>query len=175
MITLIEASAIGDFIANLGKKANEVQADIHVAACSCLDHVREHGDTTGMVKLFNALPNGQRVKGLAAWVSNFSSKKLIMAQDDNKVWVAKLASKHKREDTDFNISGACEVTFADFSQERDPVSMTVERLIKTLKRNATNTETHADGITPKVTPEARDAASKLYQAAIDLGLVGKAA
>lgn len=173
-IKLLDQADTKQLIASIAGRAASVQTDIHQAACSCLDHVRAHGDTTGAVALMNALPRGQRVKSLGFWFKHFSSSKLVMNLDKaSGMWNASLSKTRQKDGSDFNIEAAVGTTYADLTTERDPVSVTVESMLRNLKRNATNAELHDNG-EPKVTPEAREAASKLYQAAIDLGLTAAA-
>lgn len=166
LMTQAEALAA---IPMLATDAASVQERIHVIACSTLDHVRAHGDTRGVTALMNALPKGQRVKALAAWYRAFSSNKLSLKLDkDSGTWVADLAKK--REDGDFNIEGACDVTFADFTVERDPVSVTVDLLIRNLVRTANNTDNFDGTDVPKVSPEARETAAKIVKFLTDAGI-----
>ncbi|HXS14444.1 MAG TPA: hypothetical protein VN734_17225 [Acidobacteriaceae bacterium] len=153
-IKLLTQSDLMKAVAELKTVAATVQDSIHVCACSGLDHVRAHGDTTGVVALMNALPNGQRVKALAFWFKKFSNSKLILTQDKStKVWAAKLSKQ--RLESDFDVAGAMEITFADLTDERDPQSTTVEGLLKSLVAKSTNSENFDGTDIPKVTPEAR--------------------
>ena len=159
IILLTQAEALAE-IPLLASDAASVQTRIHVVGCSTLDHVRAHGDTRGVTALLNALPNGQRVKALGAWYRAFSNNKLIPKLDKKTgVWSVELSKK--REDADFNVAGACEVTFADFTVERDPVSVTVESLVRNMVRMANNTDTHDGTDIPKVSPEARAVAAQI--------------
>lgn len=159
-LTLMTQGDVMKAIPLLAADAASVQERIHLIACSTLDHVRAHGDTTGCVSLLNALPKGQRVKALAFWFKKFSNSKLILTFDkQSKAWVAKLSKQ--RLDADFDVAAACDTTFADLTDERDPVSVTIESMMRNLERNATNTDMHDDGITPKVEPAARAFAAKL--------------
>jgi hypothetical protein len=165
---LTQAEAL-EQIPLLATDAASVQERIHVIACSTLDHVRAHGDTRGAVALMNALPKGQRVKALAHWFRAFSNSKLLMRADKaTGVWAAELAKK--REDTDFNVDGACEVTFADFTIERDPVSVSVDSLIRNLVRTANNTDTFDGTDVPKVAPEARAVAAQIVSFLTEAGI-----
>jgi hypothetical protein len=159
-IKLLTQSDLMKAIPLLSADAKSVQERIHQCACSALDHVRAHGDTTGFVALLNALPNGQRVKALAYWAKHFSSSKLIMTFDKKaKSWTAKLSKD--RKDEDFGINSAMATSFADLTEEQEPKSMTVEALIKKLTTASTNSE-NFDGTTiPKVEPAARALAAKL--------------
>lgn len=159
-IKLMTQSDLMKAIAILAVDSKSVQERIHACACSALDHVRAHGDTTGFVALLNALPNGQRVKALAYWAKHFSTSKLILTMDKKaKAWVAKLSKD--RSDADFKITEAMETTFADLTEEQEPKSMTVEALIKKLTTASTNSENFDGTDVPKVEPEARALAAKL--------------
>jgi len=173
MFTLMTQADVVKAIPVLAADAATVQERIHIIACSTLDHVRAHGDTTGCVALCNALPKGQRVKALGAWFKHFSNGKLIMAYDKKAGWSAKLSKG--RVDTDFDVTKAMETTFADLTEERDPVSVTIESMLRNLKRNAENTEMHDDGVTPKVDPAARALAAEIVQFVRTKGLDQKKA
>jgi hypothetical protein len=159
LLTIAEAL---EQIPLLATDAAAVQTRIHVIACSALDHVRDCGDTRAMVALLNALPKGQRVKALAHWVRSFSNGKLVMKVDKaTNLWTADLSKSRAKDGSDFNISGACEITFADFTVERDPVSVTVESLVRNMVRASTNTDKHDGTDIDKVSPEARAVASRI--------------
>jgi hypothetical protein len=145
-------------IARIGKAAHMIQDRIHIVACSTLDHIRAHGDTTGALALLNALPRGQRVKSLAFWYSHFSSGK-VKFKADKGIWSVNLSKD--RSDSDFNITAAMDMCFSELTSEKDPVSITVESMLRNLERNATNTDTHDGTDIPKVSPEARAFASEL--------------
>jgi hypothetical protein len=169
---LLSLQETGPRIEALAKNAKDVQAEIHLIAVSCLAHVRDHGDIRPVASLLNALPNGQRVKALVTWYRNFSSKKLGIKQDAQKLWVVEVQSERTPED--FKVDEAELTTFADFTTEKDPESVTVESLIRNLSRTANNDEMHKDGKTPKVSPEARAIAANLVAHYRALG-VSKAA
>lgn len=172
IIKLLSLQETGARIEALAISAKNVQEEIHVVAVSCLAHVRDHGDVRPAMALLNALPNGQRVRGLVAWFRGFSNKKLSIKQDNAKAWVVEVQSERVPED--FKVDESMATTFADYTVEKDPESVTVESLIRNLSRTANNDEMHADGKTPKVSPEARAVAAKLI-AAYRAGEVSKAA
>ena len=146
----------------LATAAKTVQEDIHLCAVSTLAHTRDHGDYTGAERLLNALPNGQRVKALAFWFSHFSSKKLSFKFDkEASAWVGTLSKT--RMESDFGVDGAMLTTFADLTIERDPMSVTVESMVRNLERNAANSEMHEGTNIPKVDPKARELAAQIVQ------------
>lgn len=146
-------------IALIGDSAKSLQADIHQCAVSTLDHVRVHGDTRGVTALLDALPNGQRVKGLAAWYRAMSSGKLALkANKESKLWEAALAKD--RTDEDFKMVEAEATDFGAYTAEREPQTMTLVKFLKRCENIANDDEVNADG-SPKVEAEARIAASEV--------------
>lgn len=159
-IKLMTQADVAKAIPLLAADAKSVQDRIHVIACSTLDHVRAHGDTTGCVALCNALPNGQRVKALAYWFKHFSTSKLILTFDKKaKAWVAKLSKE--RSDEDFKISAAMAESFADLTDEKNPESLTLAKLIKKLESYATNSDDFEGTDIPKVAADARALSAEL--------------
>ena len=143
----------------VAQAATATQGELHLVLCSILVHTRDHGDYTALETVMNGLPNGMRVKAINAWVRNFTSNKLTMKQDaKSKVWSGEL--RKDRNEEDFLIDDAVETTFADFTTEKEPSTITVKGLIKMLAKRAHDTETNQDG-SPKVSPEARKLASVL--------------
>lgn len=158
IINIIGATEIADRIKKLGKQAKSVQEEIHTLAVSCLAHVRDHGNTTLILNLINALPKGVRREGLAVWIGRFSNSKLSVRLSGD-AYTAKLDKK--REATDFDIDGAWTTPFYELTKEKRPgESLTVEKLVAWLKKKANEDGTFDDG-TPKVSVEAQDLAAAL--------------
>jgi len=156
-------------ISALAGNATKVQNEIHLLAVSTLDHIRQHGDFTLALRLFNALPNGQRVKGLAVWYRHFSNKALSFNYDKKAGWGCKIAKGWSADD--FNIEGAIKTSYGDLTNERNPTTMSIEQVLRMLKRTANKTGNNADG-SPLVDPKARDLCAKLYVAGT--GMIGLA-
>lgn len=147
---------------SIGKRGTALQRDIHKAACSTLKHIVDHGDTTLAVRLMNVLPNGQRVKGLALWYKHFSGGKFHVRKDKKAGgWVGVLEKDRTPES--FDLQGAVEVNYADFSEEKEPTQMTPEALLKYLEKVATNENTLPNG-EPKVSPQAAELARRMLVA-----------
>jgi len=158
MKSLIADSDVPGRITKLGANAADVQNEIHLIGCSVLNHVSICGDSTNLVKLFNALPVGQRVKSLAFWVRTFSNGKCNMKLD-KKVWSCVLAKKWTAGD--FDIAGAIATTFADLTVERDPTTLTVESFVKKLAATANNTAMFDGTQMRKVDPAVNALAAQL--------------
>lgn len=152
----------------LAADAASVQERIHLIACSTLDHVRAHGDTTGCVALLNALPNGQRVKALAFWYKKFSDSKLILVKGSDKQWTAKLSKQ--RVDSDFKIAAGMATTFADLTDEKSPESMTIKSLLAKLTKASTTSENFEGTDIAKVEPAARAWAAAVIKLVRENGL-----
>ena len=162
---LVGLATVKDRVLKLGASSKEVQAEIHLLGCSTLEHMQKHGDSTGATMLMNALPNGQRVKALALWFRHFSNGAVNMTEKKG-TWSCKLKPGRKPED--FDIDGAIATTFADLTTERDPVTLTLEKFVKSLERTANNEEVFDGTDTPKVSPAVRNLAAqyvKAYRAA----------
>jgi len=168
LIDLVSVSDIMPRIATLHTDAARQQQEIHLLACSSLDHIRQHGDSTAMVALHNALPNGTRVKALALWAGAFSNAKIQMKLDKaTGEWTCKLA---KRTDADFDMEGAMEISFADYSTERDYTTLNIKAFIKGLARTASNTAKFDGTDQLKVDPAVNALAAKLNNFIRDNGL-----
>jgi hypothetical protein len=159
---LLNQSETARRVTRVSRVAVKIEAEIHLLACSILEHTRAHGDYTQGVALLNGLPRGQRVKALAFWFTKFSNGKLVYAIDKtSKQWAGAL--NKQRVDGDFDVAAAMETSFADLTNEQAPKSATVESILKALEAKATNVKMHDDGITPVVTPAARAFASELVK------------
>lgn len=169
-ITILSQSAAAELIAGIKTRAVTLQAEIHQAAVSTLDHCREHGDYRGALALVNALPNGQRVQGLVEWFKGFSNGKLTFKQGADKSFTADL--KKDRVDGDFDVEMAMLTDFGAYTKEAKPKTVTVDALIKMLETKANNTELNSDG-TPKVSADARTVAASLvasYRSAVSTAI-----
>jgi hypothetical protein len=157
-IIKINAQDVASRILKLAGAAKNVQDEIHTLAVACLDHVKEHGNTTLTVNLLNALPKGVRREGLAVWFGQFSSSKLTLKLVDG-AYTAKLDKKRVEED--FLIEEADATPFYDLTKEKRPgETMTVEKLAAWIKKRANDDTEFTDG-TPKVSEEARDLAAAI--------------
>jgi hypothetical protein len=158
MVDLITLAEVMPRISALSLSAKVQEAEIHLILCSTLDHIRVHGDSTGMTAMFNGMPLGLRVKAMGAWARHFSNGKIAMKVEKG-VWSCTLGKK--RLDADFDMVGALATTFADLTEERDPTTLTVEKFTKGLIRTANNTANFEGTSQPKVDPAVRALCAKL--------------
>lgn len=158
---ILSRSAVVEVIARIGTAAKTLQADIHAAAVSTLDHTREFGDYRGALALINALPNGQRVQGLIVWFEHFSNGALkFKTNKDGAGYTAKLSQE--RADEDFDVAAAMLTDYGSFSKEAKPTTFTVDKLMKMLESKANDDRVNDDG-TPRVEATARVVAAKLVR------------
>jgi len=118
-------------IANRGKK---LDADIHVAATSVLEHVKQHGDTTVVASLVSAMPKSARRKALIHWVKAFAP--ISVEQDKSGKVTAKLNPIREADKSDFAIEDAFETPFWDFTPEKEVKPMTFEKLMAYVEKHA---------------------------------------
>lgn len=67
-------------ITSIKTRGAKLQSDIHQAACSALDHLNQHGDTSLINRLIVALPASARRNALAKWAMTFGK----LALNDDK-------------------------------------------------------------------------------------------
>lgn len=113
-----------DAIARTGKK---LDADIHTAAVSCLNHAEQHGDVTLCTRLVNAMPKSSRRKALVVWFVKFGP--LAFNEKEKAFKVAK-----GKEVKQYDIEAAAETPFFDLTAERNPEPYTLDKLVGFIKR-----------------------------------------
>jgi hypothetical protein len=143
-----------DQIARVGGKLHQV---IHEVAVSSLAHVRDHGNTTLVARLLNAMPAGQRTKALVVWFDRFSGG-AIKAVKGKGGYAIKTLPKDRTADQ-FEVDAAYRTSYDVLTSEKDPKPMGFEALLKYLSRIANEERELPDG-QPKVTADARMAAAR---------------
>lgn len=127
-ITIItDSNKIDEAIASVATKGKSLDQLIHRTAVSCVYHSQQHGDTTKLSALVNAMPKSGRRKALIAWVEAHVPVDAEETKDTKDGYSIKLKKGRKPED--FLVSEAAAVPFWDFTQERAPIPMTLERAI----------------------------------------------
>lgn len=168
-VTILSRDDVGTRIDALAVSAGQVQAEAHILAVSCLDHIREFGDYRNAVRLVNRLPKSIRKEALCVWFEEFSGTRFsVRLNKDTGLYEGKL--KERNED-DFRIALAAGTPFWDLTQEkRTGSTFTLEKLLAMLKQKANNDKLNDDG-SPKVDQAARDLAARLYNEAVKLASV----
>lgn len=162
-VTILSRDTIADRISALAKLASDVQDEAHILAVSTLDHIREFGDFRGAVALVNALPRSIRKEAVSVWFEEFSNHRFtVRLNKDTGKYEGKLRD---RNEDDFRIAEAAGTPFWDLTPEKRPGNtMTLEKFLSMLKGKANNDKLNDDG-SPKVDPQVRELAAKLYKAA----------
>lgn len=116
-----------DSIHTRGKKLDQ---DIHVAACSSLQHLEEHGDIGMVNRLYNALPKGARKAAMTEWLLKFAR---VIANDDGKTKATKPFSYSKDKTSD--LQGGIKTPWYDLKKDQAPdevfdIRAAVEAVIK---------------------------------------------
>ncbi len=164
-IEILSREAAITAIGEIRTSARELAEKIHVVAYTSLVHVRDHGDTSLVVALLNAMPqrSGVRAEALAEWFRRMSSKAIRLQASDG-IWSAK-ASGFKAEQFLLELA---EDTSPFMLTKEKPVgtTFTVDMLLKKLRMWADEKGETADG-KPKVDAQARALASRLVAAAVE--------
>lgn len=110
-------------IETLGKDMKSIDNRIHVIGVSTMYHMREHGDWRGAADLVAAMPRSTRRKALIAWFEHF-------APCEVDVKTSEFTLEKGRKPEDFDLEGAAETHFGDFTAERAPVPVTLAAIAK---------------------------------------------
>jgi hypothetical protein len=84
MKLLVGTKAIEDALVSIHRRGQSLQADIHVAACSVLQHIGQHSDIRMAAKLLLAMPESSRKNAMRDWLVEFGP---ITFDGDNPVFV----------------------------------------------------------------------------------------
>lgn len=115
---LLNAQAIEKAITSIKSRGAKLDQSIWEAGVSCLNHASEHGDTTLLDKLLNALPKGSRKLAFTEWVLAHGQVRLL----DSKVKAEKIRIKAggtfilDRERT-LDLKGAMQKSWVEFKPE----------------------------------------------------------
>lgn len=126
---------------NIKKDVNAIRADIdtiktngavlddliHETAVSCLAHAEAHGDVTLCSRLVQAMPRSSRSKALVHWFTQFGP--LHFSKKEQGFVLAKGKNVKK-----YDVAGAMETPFYDFTSEREPLPFSIKRLIAMIER-----------------------------------------
>lgn len=115
---LLNAVAIEKAITSIKTRGAKLDQSIWECGVSCLAHASEHGDTTLLDKLLNALPKGARKLAFTEWVLAHGQVRLL----SNKVKAEKVRIKNggtfilDRERT-LDLEGAMAKSWVEFKPE----------------------------------------------------------
>ncbi|WP_156164416.1 hypothetical protein [Bradyrhizobium sp. LTSP885] len=84
MKLLVGTKAIEDALMSIHRRGQTLQADIHVAACSVLQHLGQHSDIRIVAKLLNAMPEMGRKNAMRDWFVEYGP---VMFDGDQPVFM----------------------------------------------------------------------------------------
>lgn len=132
----IEKNDLLKRIKSIKNRLGKVTTELQTLAMDVLTHTSKCGDVTVLDKLNEALGYRQdgktlaRVKAFHAWVSAFSPCSFREKAGEFRI-------KKGWKTGDFDLEGAEEVPFWEYTRERRPVKMDVEKCINAFVRNLT--------------------------------------
>lgn len=100
-----DSSKLSALVNSIAKSSAKLDAHIHQALVSLLAHIREHGDTTLLTKLFASVPKGSRLASYFAWCEKYAPLKVNRTKDA----FGQVKVKKGRDPEDFNILEAMAV------------------------------------------------------------------
>lgn len=135
---ITDTAALNKAIASIKTRGTKLQADMHTAAVSCLDHADKHGNVTPMRNLLDALPSMTRKNALKAWAEQFG--KFVYNEETKTLDYAK--------DKATTLQAAIDEPFYQFSPEPEykPLNMAAE--IGKLMTRISNAQKHGETVNP---------------------------
>lgn len=120
-------------VASIGKASVKLDETIHVALVSLLVHIRDHGDTTLLTRLFAALPRGSRLQSYFLWCEMFAPVKVNRKKDQ----FGQASVKKGHTPDQFNILEAMAIAPWDLvSHNKEAKALEFDALIKLVTRHA---------------------------------------
>ena len=139
-IAILAGAEVRKAILSIQNRGRKLDGDIQSAGLQCLLHADQHGDTTLLDALFNAMPKGSRRVLLAEWAINFGTVRALdpkSAEDKARID----AGAHFRLDRSrtLDIEGAVGTAWFDMkpqqaAHEAFDAAKAVQQLIKRLEK-----------------------------------------
>lgn len=117
-----DAKKLGTAIKSIGTRGKQLDTDIHNAGVSCLYHAEQHGDVTLLTRLVEAMPKSGRAKALVAWAEHFGL--VTFNKEEKRFKVTKPKNKQ------WDLEGANDVPFWEFTEEKEVGDLTIDALVK---------------------------------------------
>lgn len=134
---LTSEKAIDAALKDISARGASLQMDIHIAACSVMQHLIKHGNIGIVHKMLNALPESNRTNALRKWFEHYGP---VVFSGNDPVY-----SKAKIENKQVKLGEAMQTPFwklkANEGGDYEPVDVTVEinRLVNKLNKDAEKT------------------------------------
>ena len=128
-----DSGKLSALVNSIAKSSRKLDAVIHQVLVSLLVHIRDHGDTTLLTKLFASLPKGSRLASFFAWCEKFAPVKVNRTKDS----FGQVRVKKDRDDEDFNILEAMAVAPWDLPQHnREAKALEFDAIVKWVTNQA---------------------------------------
>lgn len=167
------------WIATTGEK---LTLTIHTTAIGVMEDAQQTGDVTLMVDLYNALHTSQRKRSFTVWLYDFSPIRLKM--NDETGLADRKGSGLLKEDSKmfkpWNIQGATDVTYWEYTRESAPTFLKASTLLKIVEtatkrlERAEESDLLEPGINVKAVKEMLDEMAAV-QAKFERRVMGKVA
>lgn len=124
MKAIIEKSKdlLEKLISKIKSVGEQLDADIHNAAVSCLYHAEQHGDVTLATRLVAAMPRSSRRKALIYWFETFGP--LVFDTEKEAFHVSRA-----KEKAPYQVEQASETPFYDYVAEKNPAPFSIDKLV----------------------------------------------
>lgn len=128
-----DTSKLHALVTAIAKSSAKLDAVIHQALVSLLVHIRDHGDTTLLERLFSSVPKGSRIASYFAWCEKFAPVKVKRTKDE----FGQVTVKKGRNPEDFNILEAMAIAPWDLpGHNREAHAYDFEGLIRHVAKEA---------------------------------------
>ncbi len=134
MKLLADEKAIDAALTSISRRGATLQHDIHVAACSVLQHIGKHSDIRIVAKLLNALPDMTRKNAMRDWLAAFGP---VAFDGDAPVFV---------QGRKIELAKAMKEPFWSFSPEKPYVALDVAKLISGVIKKLQRDEKEVEGV-----------------------------
>ena len=136
---ILGADKLNEKIADVATKGKTLDTLIHRTAVSCVYHAREHGDSTQLRELVDAMPKSGRRKALIDWVEahvpvdkSEDEKGMSKTRDTKDGYTLKLRKGRKPEE--FLLAECAAKPFWDYTPDRSTAPMTLNRALASFER-----------------------------------------
>jgi hypothetical protein len=129
-LTIQKEGSIKAAIKSIKTTGGTLQQKVHDTAIQCMLHAQEHGDTTLLSSLLDAVPAMVRNKGLHKWITDHSP---LLISYDKKEQQYKVRKNKKDSANEWNIDTANSTPFWQYTQETTPTFFTFETLMKRME------------------------------------------
>lgn len=127
------SSKLSALVNVIAKSSAKLDATIHQALVSILVHIRDHGDTTLLTKLFSVLPKGSRLKSYFDWCERFAPLKVKRDKES----FGQVTIKKGRSPEDFDILAAMAIAPWQLPEHnREAKAMEFDAIVKWVSRQA---------------------------------------